>query len=153
METPVKLSKCKRGVTSNIEMQVHGKENTFTSNSEMLASSGLKRRRTTFKIILTLQSTLISYPACAFLLMVEQTVHAHYVFVKIKYSRTPLVPWDDLAWHGFCAHSWTLSLCRTGICIYIHSCSWSLARFVLGHAWKISQPNKKNPSSANNFTI
>lgn len=95
METLGETSKGKRRVTSNTEMQVHGKANT--SITEMLVSSGLKRRKITFKIILTLYSTLISYPDCALLLMVKisvvNTVHTHYVFVdKIKYSRALLLP-------------------------------------------------------------
>lgn len=86
------------------------------------------------------------WKACAFLLMLIKTVDAHYVFVKIKYSRAPLLPWDDLAWHGLCAHSWTLSLCRTGSLHPDTQFQLVLSTsFVLCHAWKISWPNPKNP--------
>lgn len=151
METLGEMSKCKGRVINNTEMQVHGKANTFTSTSDMLVSSGLKRRKITFKIILTLYSTLIIYPACAFLMIVVKTVHAHYVFVKIKYSRAPLLPWDDLAWYGLCADSWTLSLCRTGS-LHAHAQLQLVPGtcFVLHHAWKISWPN---PIKAQVLTI
>lgn len=100
-DTVGEMLECKTRFPSNTEMQVPGRANIFTSTTELPVSSGLKRS----KLLWKLYSTLISYPACALLLMVEVFVvkmgfvHVACVYINKTFKDHPfaLRP-SDMTW-------------------------------------------------------